>query len=186
MRDCSKVSDGASAILVASERGLEQAGIPRRDTVRVAGFAHAADDLTQAPEDLCRLTTVEGAVRQAFSGTGLGAGDMGVLEIHDCFSITALLMLEAAGCAAAGRRGNLILAGETGRSGRHPTNTTGGLMGFGHATGGTGVRQAVDLWRQLTGRAEKCAVKLRKPQGMMINMGGNDRSAVCLILQGGG
>jgi len=64
-----------------------------------------------------------------------------------------------------------------------PTNATGGLVGFGHYTGGTGVRQAVDLLHQLTGKAGDCqvAIKPNRPYGMLISMGGNDRTVTAMI-----
>jgi acetyl-CoA C-acetyltransferase/acetyl-CoA acyltransferase len=63
--DCSKVSDGASAIAIVSEEGLKRCGVSVSDAVEVVGIGHAADDITALPEDLTRLTTVAHAVKQA-------------------------------------------------------------------------------------------------------------------------
>ena len=66
-----------------------------------------------------------------------------------------------------------------------PTNTTGGLIGYGHPTGATGVRQAVDVVHQLSGKAGDCQVKIHpgRPFGMMSSMGGNDKTVVAMVFR---
>lgn len=97
--------------------------------------------------------------------------EINVLEIHDCFAITALLSLEAIGFAKKGEGAQFILDGRT--KTEIPTNLSGGLHGFGHPTGATGVRQMVDLIHQCTD----------KPYGMMVSMGGNDKTVTCIIVK---
>ena len=65
-----------------------------------------------------------------------------------------------------------------------PTNMTGGLCGFGHPTGATGVRQVADMVMQLTGRAGDCQVQFKeaKPYAMSINMGGNDKTVASFVM----
>jgi acetyl-CoA C-acetyltransferase/acetyl-CoA acyltransferase len=109
--------------------------------------------------------------------------DMGVFELHDCFTISGLLSVEAMGLAGAGGGAQLVLSGATGRAGRFPVNTGGGLVGYGHPTGATGVRMAVDLWRQLTGRAGAYQVPLAKDHGIMLSMGGDDKTIVSLVIR---
>jgi acetyl-CoA C-acetyltransferase/acetyl-CoA acyltransferase len=64
-----------------------------------------------------------------------------------------------------------------------PMNTTGGLIGWGHPTGATGVHQAVTIWQQLTGKAGKSQIKItdERPYGMTINMGGDDVTVVAIV-----
>lgn len=183
--DCSKVSDGAAAILCASEEGLKKLGIPMEKAVKVVGFGQVEADLTKPPEDLTRLTTSQQAAQRAYEMSGLAPENIGVLEVHDCFTITGLLMLEAGGFASYGQGTEVVLAGTTRCNGKLPTNLTGGLIGYGHPTGATGVRQMVDLWRQLTkqGETSQVAIDPGRPYGMMINMGGNDRTVVSIIVQ---
>ena len=61
---------------------------------------------------------------------------------------------------------------------------TGGLVGFGHPTGGTGVRQVGDMVMQLTGQAGDCQVQFadEKPYALSINMGGNDKTVVSFVM----
>jgi len=181
--DCSKVSDGAAAILVASEEGLRRLGLARQDAVEVAGFGQLAANLTAPPPDLTELTTCRLAAARAREMAGIGIQDAGIFEVHDCFTISGLLSVEALGLAAPGGGAELVSAGATARTGPHPMNTGGGLVGYGHPTGASGVRMAVDLWKQLTGRAGDFQVPLAKEHGIMVSMGGNDKTVVSLVVR---
>ncbi len=182
--DCSKVSDGASACLVASEEGLEKLGIDKSQAVLIKGFGQCEADLTRHNDDPTRLKTSATAAGMAYAMAGLKPEDIGVLEVHDCFTITGLLMLEATGFADYGKGGDLVRAKETKVGGAIPTNATGGLVGFGHYTGGTGIRQAVDILHQLSGAApEGCQINVPdgKQNGLMVSMGGNDKTVTSMI-----
>lgn len=180
--DCSKVSDGAASLALFSEEGLARCGVKMEDCVELVALAGAEGDITQMPDDQTRLATTAIAVERALKQAGLTLSAIGVLEIHDCFTITALLALETIGFAGPGQAPRFILEGKTAVNGQIPTNLSGGLGGFGHPTGATGVRQMVDLWQQLTGRAaNQC--RLQTPYGMMISMGGNDKTVTCAIVK---
>lgn len=180
--DCSKVSDGASSLLISSEEGLERLGVSRGQVIEIVGIGEAQGDITKKPSNLTELTTTKIAVKKALEQANIQLSDVAVLEIHDCFTITAILALEAAGFATTGHGPTFILEGNTTIDGKIPTNLSGGLGGFGHPTGATGVRQLVDLWLQLTGKADNQAF-LKTPYGMMINMGGNDKTVSCIIVK---
>jgi acetyl-CoA C-acetyltransferase/acetyl-CoA acyltransferase len=64
-------------------------------------------------------------------------------------------------------------------------NTTGGLVGWGHPTGASGVRQIVDVYKQLTGKAGSSQIQIPadRPYGLTISMGGNDRTVVACVLR---
>ncbi|MFW6131694.1 MAG: thiolase C-terminal domain-containing protein [Candidatus Aminicenantaceae bacterium] len=183
--DCSKVSDGASALIIASEEGLNKLDIPKSKAIELLGFGVSVADLTKPPVDLTKMTTVESATKKAYEMAGLGPKDIGILEIHDCFTIGGILELEATGFAEYGKGTEFVLSGKTHPEGEIPTNATGGLIGFGHYTGGTGVREAVDLVHQLTGQAGDCQVNISadRPYGLMVSMGGNDRTVVSCIFK---
>lgn len=181
--DCSKVSDGASAIAIMSEEGLKRSGIPFNQAVEVVGLGHSTSDITEDPPDPVRLDTVESAVKKAFEMAGIGKEDLATVEVHDCFTIAGILMLEALGFAGRGEGADFVAAGNTKRDGKIPVNTTGGLIGWGHPTGATGVHQAVTIWEQLTGNAGKAQINIpnNKPYGMTINMGGDDKTVVAIV-----
>ena len=144
----------------------------------------AADDL-EAPArddfDLLRLSTTEEAALQAYRDAGVSAEEIGVAEVHDCFSIAELLMTEALGFAPPGGGARLAVSGATAIGGRIPVNPGGGLIGSGHPVGATGVKQAVEVFRQLLGRAGGHQVDPRPRLGLTANMGGDDRTAVVAV-----
>ena len=185
--DCSKVSDGAAAIAVVSEAGLERIGVRKSDAVEVVGWGQVEADLTVPPDDPTRLETTARAVEKALASAGIAASDLGTIECHDCFTISAVLSVEAIGLAKPGEGPDYILSGATARTGVLPFNTSGGLIGWGHPTGGTGVRQAVTIWQQLTGRAGKHQIELAagQPYALSVNMGGNDKTVIALVYKRG-
>ncbi len=181
--DCSKVSDGASAIAIASEEGLRRAGIAKKDAVEIVAIGQVEADLTRAPEDLTRLETTRRAVEQALSSAGIAPAHVATVETHDCFTIAGILAVEAIGLAKPGEGPDYVLAGCSARDGAVPFNTTGGLIGWGHPTGATGVHQAVTVWEQLTGKAGANQVRVPsdRPFGLSVNMGGDDKTVVALV-----
>jgi acetyl-CoA C-acetyltransferase/acetyl-CoA acyltransferase len=181
--DCSKVSDGASAIAIASEDGLRRAGIPTSEAVEIVSIGQVEADLTRAPEDLTRLETTRRAVERALSSAGIAPAHLATVETHDCFTIAGILAVEAIGLAQPGEGPDYVLAGCTARDGTVPFNTTGGLIGWGHPTGATGVHQAVTVWEQLTGKAgaNQVAIPGDRPFGLSVNMGGDDKTVVALV-----
>ena len=80
---------------------------------------------------------------------------------------------------------DFVLEGHTARGGKIPFNTTGGLIGWGHPTGATGVHMAVTLWEQLTGKAGDAQIEMPadRPYGLSMNMGGDDKTAVSLAVK---
>jgi acetyl-CoA acetyltransferase len=185
--DCSKVSDGASAIAVVSEEGLKRVGIPKDQAIEVIGFGQVAEDLTQKPIDPTVLSTSKLAIHKALESAGITINQVGTAEIHDCFSIAGVLAVEALGLAEPGKGPDYILEGNTARDGKFPINTTGGLIGWGHPTGATGVHQAVTMLEQLTAKAGESQIKLdpNRPYGLTVNMGGNDKTLVSIVYHRG-
>jgi len=185
--DCSKVSDGASAIAIVSEEGLKRCGIPVSEAVEVLGWGQIEEDITKPPADRTELSTTREAVRQALGSAGITRYQVGTAEIHDCFTIAGLMCMEAIGFAEKGKGADFILEGNTARDGIVPVNTTGGLIGWGHPTGGTGVHQAVTIWEQLTGKAGEAQITIHpdRPYGLTVNMGGDDKSLVSIVYRQG-
>lgn len=185
--DCSKVSDGASAIAVLSEEGLQRTGISKDQAVEIVGYAQVERNITNDPPDKTELTAIKKAAAQALKMAGITIDDLGTAEVHDCFSIAGVLTTEALGFAEPGKGAQFVADGNTARDGKIPMNTTGGLIGWGHPTGGTGVHQAVTIWEQLTGNAgdAQIEIKAEKPYGLTINMGGDDVTVVAIVYKRG-
>lgn len=181
--DCSKVSDGASAILVLSEEGLKKCGINPEDAVEIAGWAQVARDITTDPEDLTVMSATRLAVEKSLKSAGISMNQISTVETHDCFTIAGVLGVEAMGLAGHGQGAAFVADGATARDGAMPINTTGGLIGWGHPTGATGVHQAVTVWEQLTGKAGAAQIVINpdKPYALSINMGGDDVTVVAIV-----
>lgn len=184
--DCSKVSDGASAIAVVSEEGLKRIGIPLSEAVEIVSIGHVEEDITKPPIDKAALSTFKEAAKQALEHAGITIDQVATAEVHDCFTIAGIMAVEALGLAEPGKGPDFVLAGNTARDGKFPINTTGGLIGWGHPTGGTGVHMAVTLWEQLCGKAGANQIKIppERPYGLSVNMGGDDKTLVALVVKG--
>ena len=94
-------------------------------------------------------------------------------------------MYEAAGFAEAGEGAKLAASGETGINGKIPVNTGGGLIGFGHPVGATGVKQAVEIFRQMKGECGGYQIPNTPKYGLTINMGGDDKTVVSMVIANG-
>lgn len=177
MSDCSQVSDGASAMILVSEAGLRKLGKSLADTIEIIGTGHSTASLYE-DSDPVALTTTAHAVGQAYTDAGITVARVNIAEVHDCFTVTELLMYEAMGLCEPGKAGQLLRDGVTDIGGRVPVNTGGGLVGFGHPVGATGVKQPIEIWRQMKGLAGGYQVPTTPGVGVTVNMGGDDRTVV--------
>jgi acetyl-CoA acyltransferase len=177
MSDCSQVSDGGAALILVSEDGLRRLGRTTADTIEVLAVGHATGDL-YTDDDPLAMATTSAAARRAYAEAGLSAGQVDVAEVHDCFTIAEVLMYEALGFADRGRGMELVREGRTTLSGDLPVNTGGGLVGFGHPVGATGVKQVLELWRQMKGKCGDYQMSRFPSIGLTANMGGDDKTSV--------
>lgn len=184
MSDCSQVSDGGAALVLVSEEGLAKLGKTPADAVEVLSVGHATGNLFE-DLDPTRLLTTEAAVARAYEGAGIKSGDVQVAEVHDCFTVTEVLMYEALGFAAHGKGSHLIREGRTTLTGDLPVNTGGGLVGYGHPVGATGVKQLLEIFRQMKGQCGDYQMTSRPELGLCANMGGDDKTAVVTVVKNG-
>ena len=189
LSDCSQVSDGGAALILVSEEGLAKLGKTPADAVEVLGLGVATGSLYLDSDPLTLLTTAAAAER-AYAMSGVDPTQIGIAEVHDCFTVTEPLMCDALrlgngkGKAGSDVRGlDLVRNGNLEIGGRIPTNTGGGLVGFGHPVGATGVKQILEVYRQMKGRCEQYQVPSIPEYGVTANMGGDDKTAVVTILR---
>lgn len=180
--DCSQVSDGGAAIILASEEGLKKLGKSPQDCIEVLAYGHATSPLGQVP-DYTVLENTKHAVDQLYAEAGISADDVQVAEVHDCFHITEALMTEALGFAEPGKGAQAARDGVTAIEGAHPINTGGGLIGFGHPVGATGVKQILEIYRQMKGLCGDYQIPTKPQIGVTANMGGDDRTSVCMAFR---
>jgi acetyl-CoA C-acetyltransferase len=177
--DCSLISDGAAAVLLAPlERADEFAG----RAVRVLGVAQASDYLAldQKP-DITTFPAVRAAARKAYEMAGVGPEQIDFAELHDCFTIAEIIALEDLGFVPRGEGGPRSAAGSTARNGAKPVNASGGLKSKGHPVGATGVAQICELVSQIRGEAGDRQLE-RNRIGLAENLGGSGATCVVSIL----
>jgi len=179
LMDSSPVADGAAAVVLApSDLARRFQAAP----VRIIGSANATDSLAvHDRHDPLFLSAAALSAQKAYRQAGLGPADVDFFELHDAFSITAALSLEAAGFAERGQATRLAKDGEISLSGRIPVCTLGGLKARGHPVGATGVYQIVEAAQQLRGQAGPNQVKNARI-GMTQNIGGSGAAVITHIL----
>ncbi|HPC83268.1 MAG TPA: thiolase family protein [Thermoanaerobaculaceae bacterium] len=181
--DCSQVSDGYAGLLLATEAGLARLGIPRHETVEIAGWGQATDPLTKGTRDPLRPAGAYKAMQEAYRRAGLTAADINVAEIHDCFTVMAAIGTEVLGKAEVGRGAQYWVDGKAEPRGECGINTSGGLIAKGHPIGATGVAMVGWAAWQLLG---KVPAELQVPNpraAATFNIGGPICASVCTVLK---
>ncbi len=179
--DCSPVTDGAAAVIICSEDVAKKSGRP---LVKVRASSQATDYLAlHSRKDLASLPSVARAAKKAYKDAYTKPEDIDVFEVHDCFTIAELVVIEELGIVERGKSGAAVEAGITRLSGKIPVNTSGGLKSKGHPVGATGTAQIIEIVEQLRGDAGDRQVTDAR-LGLAQNMGGSGGSCVIHILEG--
>lgn len=153
---CCPTGDGSAALILASEKVAKRV---KPNAVRIAASEVTSGKYTNGYRD---MTVAELTVRgshEAYEMAGVAPDDIDVAEIHDAFTIAELMYYEAFGWAKQGEAYGLLSSGATSLGGSIPVNPSGGLLSRGHPIGATGAAQAVEIVRQLEGRAGKHQVE---------------------------
>jgi len=165
--DCSPVSDGAAAIVIANDDVAKTSA----RAVRFRSTAHVQDFLPLAKRDILAFEGCTVAWNKALTGAGISLDDLSFVETHDCFTIAELLEYEAMGLTKHGQGGVAIKEGWTTMNGKLPINPSGGLKAKGHPIGATGVSMHVLSAMQLCQEAGDLQVPGASLAGIY-NMGG--------------
>jgi acetyl-CoA C-acetyltransferase len=177
--DCSLISDGAAAVLIAP---LERAAEFTDKPVKVLGVAQTSDYVAlDQKDDITTFRAVVAAAQKAYKMAGVTPQDIQFAELHDCFTIAEIIATEDLGFVKKGEGGPYALAGCTRLTGPLPINTSGGLKSKGHPVGATGVGQICDLVYQLRGEAGERQLA-RHSLGLAQNLGGSGATAVVTVL----
>ncbi|HET7012207.1 MAG TPA: thiolase domain-containing protein [Anaerolineales bacterium] len=176
--DASPIGDGAAAVVLAAD------GAPRdRAKIRFAASAVATDSIAvHNRRDPLWLSAAERSAAAAYRQAGIQTSDIDLFELHDAFSIMAVLSLEACGFCERGQGPRLGLEDQIGVAGRIPVATRGGLKARGHPVGATGVYQIVEAVQQLRGEAGSTQVDGARV-AMAQNIGGSGATVVTHILE---
>jgi acetyl-CoA C-acetyltransferase len=175
--DCSPITDGAAAVILASEKVARKFENP----IWILGSGHASDTLAlHNRKNLTEILSTKIASVNAYKQAGLQPKDIDIAEVHDCFSISEILAIEDLGFCKKGEGGKFVEDGKIAINGEKPINSTGGLKSIGHPVGATGIRQIVDIVKQLRGEYGKLQVNGIKT-GLTLNIGGSGATALVHI-----
>ena len=177
--DCCGVSDGAACAIVTTPEIARRLG--KRDAVSVKALQLAPSngvEMGHQSWDGSHTLTTPYAARRAYTEAGIDnpREQIDLIEVHDCFSITELVLMEDLGLSDNGRAPRDVLDGRYDRDGKIPCQIDGGLKCFGHPIGASGLRMVYEIYLQLLGRAGARQLKGRLGQGPSIglthNLGG--------------
>ncbi len=179
--DCSQITDGYAALLLATEAGLDQLGVAKSDTVELAGFAQATDPLLKQGRDVLRPAGAYRAMGTAYEMAGAEPADVNVAEIHDCFTVMGAIGVEVLGKAEVGLGARYWQECRT--HSECAVNHSGGLIAKGHPIGATGVAMVGWCAWQLMGKAPE-ELQVKDPKlAATFNIGGPICASVCTVLK---
>ncbi len=178
--DCCPFTDGAATIVLASE---EVAKKLTDKPVYITGIGQTSSGMMSSQKDyLPRLRARELSVKQAYDMAGIGPEDVDICELHDCFSIAAIIAAEGLGLSEFGKGGTLWETGECRHDGRIPINISGGLKSKGHPIGATGASQVSEIVRQLRGELVDQGRQVEGAKVGLVDTLGGDGVVVNLVL----
>jgi acetyl-CoA C-acetyltransferase len=181
--DCSHITEGYAALVLATEEGLHKLGVPKSECVEIAGFAQATDPLKKAGRDVLKARGAHTAMRKAYEMADALPQDVNVAEVHDCFTVMGAIGAEVIGKAALGKGARYWREGKAKVDGECAINTSGGLIAKGHPVGATGVAMIGWAALQLLGKAP-AELQVKEPKyAATFNIGGPICASVCTVLK---
>ncbi len=178
--DCCPFSDGASAVILCSEKFAKEHS---KNYVNVIGSGRGGSPATlQGRDHMTTIPSTKLAAQAAYKMAGITAKDIDFAEVHDCFTIAEVVDTEDLGFFEKGTGVQAVREGRTARNGDIPINPSGGLKAKGHPIGATGVGQVVEVFDQLTGKAGERTIKDARI-GLTHNFGATGASCAVHIFQ---
>jgi acetyl-CoA C-acetyltransferase len=191
-QDCGQVTDGTAVVFLASERRARAyaflRGVPLESLPRIKGWGHRSAPISYARKvEASRdqpyvFPQVRRAIEEARARARItDLSQVHAVEVHDCFTATEYMAIDHLGLTAPGESWKAVEDGSIAIGGRLPVNPSGGLIGAGHPVGATGVRMALDAFKQVTGAAGGCQVEGAKTV-QTLNIGGSTTTTVSLVV----
>jgi acetyl-CoA C-acetyltransferase len=182
--DCAGVADGAAAVILCrAEDAHKYTDNPLY--IKALSFVSGNGAGTIDPEfDFTTLPECAMAAEDAYKQAGVTdpRNQIAMAEVHDCFTVTELVLMEDLGFAERGQAWKEVLAGSFDLTGDLPVNTDGGLKSFGHPVGASGLRMLFEVWLQLRGEAPpERAISTTKKLGLTHNLGGYPGEMVSFV-----
>lgn len=189
--DCSQVTDGAALLVVASPNYTQEfskkSDRPMRQFARIKGWGHRVAPLlftskvAESKGNDYILPWTRQTVVDAYKRASLDIDQIDVLETHDCFTSSEFAAISAFGITDPGKEVEAIEDGTIDFNGKKPINPSGGLIGAGHPVGASGVRMALDLYKQVTDQAGDYQVDGAK-NSIMLNIGGSATTNMTFVI----
>lgn len=193
-QDCGRITDGAAAVVIASERAArewaEEHDVELDALARIDGWGHTTaslllDDKLQSDGRSGYLFPhMRTAIDYARKRAGVTLDDIDVIETHDCFSISEYVAYDHLGISEPGEAWKAVENGTTDWVGDLPVNPSGGLIGNGHPVGSTGVRMVLDAARQVTETAGDYQVPGART-AQTLNIGGSCTTVASFVVRSG-
>jgi len=181
--DCCPLTDGASALVLASEEKVKELRVDVPVWVAGIGYSSGTANLSKRNSFVGLEASVQ-ASQRAFKAAGITPGQVDFAEVHDCFTIAEIMAYEDIGFCGRGEGVKLLREGQTEIGGKIPVNMDGGLKSKGHPIGTTGCSMIYELTKQLRGKAEKGRqVPLKNNIGLAHNVGGTGHYCYVTILR---
>jgi acetyl-CoA C-acetyltransferase len=181
--DCCGVSDGAACAIVTTPEKAREMGFDNPVVVKALQLAASNGvEMSHNSWDGSYTMTTRMAAQRAYAEAGIKdpLKEISMTEVHDCFSITELVVMEDLGLSKEGEAYKDILNGKFDANGEVPCQIDGGLKCFGHPIGASGLRMAYEVYTQINGRAG--ARQLKDPtMGLTHNLGGIPNRNVCSV-----
>lgn len=179
--DCCPVSDGAAAVILASEdlaRSLTDSPV----WIESIGISSDTANMSKRADYVGLRATVT-AAQQAYKMANITPNQLDIADVHDCFTIAEILAYEDLGFCEKGKGGKLIEDGQTELGGEIPVNIDGGLKAKGHPLGATGVSMMVELTRQLRRQADNRQAPVKNGLALAHNVGGTGHYCYVTVLR---
>ena len=176
--DCSMISDGAAALIIADDELASEA----ERSISFKARVQMNDLMPMSKRDKTEFRGAALSWKKALSDAQVNLMDLSFVETHDCFTIAELIEYEAMGLTQRGEGYKVLEEGTVYKDGKLPINPSGGLKAKGHPVGATGVSQHVMACMQLVGEAKDMQIK-DASLGGIFNMGGSAVANYVSILE---
>lgn len=176
--DCSMISDGAAALIIADD----ELALEAERSISFKARVQMNDLMPMSKRDKTEFRGAALSWKKALSDAQINLMDLSFVETHDCFTIAELIEYEAMGLTQRGEGYKVLEEGTVYKDGKLPINPSGGLKAKGHPVGATGVSQHVMACMQLVGEAKDMQIK-DASLGGIFNMGGSAVANYVSILE---
>ena len=176
--DCSMISDGAAALIIADD----ELALETERAISFKARVQMNDLMPMSKRDKTEFRGASLSWKKALSDAQVNLMDLSFVETHDCFTIAELIEYEAMGLTQRGEGYKVLEEGTVYKDGKLPINPSGGLKAKGHPVGATGVSQHIMACMQLLGEAKDMQIK-DASLGGIFNMGGSAVANYVSILE---